>query len=192
MRWAVAGLVLGLAAPVAAQSRNVIELQAGLGGVWHTNTPTSLGAFTASAVYWPRERFGIAVRHVRAPGDSFSTAPPLVGGGEYFSGRGRLHFTSVTARFRWFVGDGSWEINLGTGAMVDGQIDTIVTVYDQTGAERIAVRLEEQFPGYVALELFVGRKVWRSLGVKVGATYAAAAADIGVSRQLVGLLTLGL
>ena len=51
------------------------------------------------------ERWGVAARHVRGPGDDI-WGSPVESGDRIFSGEGNLRYTTVTARRRWFMASG--------------------------------------------------------------------------------------
>ena len=155
--------------PLVAQQRDKLEVQVGGGyvlGGGGENPGPSLPVYDVGLAFWLSERWGVAARHVRGPGDDI-WGSPVEDSDRIFSGEGNLRYTTVTARRRWFMASGM-ELNIGFGLMLGGSYEG-VSFLKRSGQPPLRLRPETSFGGF-ALELLVGRKLSRHFGVKVGFT----------------------
>ena len=149
---------------------NRVELLVGGGDAW---TPREcytckVATFDVGVTYWGRNHWGISARHEFRPDDYVDNpyaSPPY----PIFL---NLQISSVTARRRWFQDNGA-EFDFGFG-MAAGSLGGSFII------------------GFVPAELFVGRKVFRHIGVKGGVSLACFFGDgCGMRSRLVGLAVIG-
>ena len=183
------GLLVVLSAAAAAQERDRAEIHAGVGSVSHINTSSKLTTFAAGGTLWLGRSLGLGVQHVEGPGVSIPTRYETT-----TTQAGRLRYTSLTARWRWILDDrrrgglGLLQVTLGAGIVV-GKIDRI---YEERYAGRTVVLRREEGPRGLALEAFVGRRLFRRVGVTGGMTLGARALDADSCVDFLGLVSVGL
>lgn len=188
-RWSTLLILVALAGtlicPVGAQHHDRFEFQVGGGYGWGgggENPAPSLPAYDVGLAVWLSDHWGIAGRRTWAPGQDLYD-PPRPGGDRIFAGKEKLQYWTVTARRRWFLAR-STDLNIGFGLMLGGSFE-YVEYLTVPGEPPRRIHPEAEFGGF-SLELLVGHKLSRYIGVKGGFT-----GDFNfetANTQLVGML----
>ena len=165
--------------PVSAQEPG-IELQSGAGYVYDSGEGPSVPAVSIGVVAWITPGWGLGVRLTDGLTDDHFN-PPVEGGDRTFFGPGDLRMWSVTSQWRG-VARGT-EVNLGLGVGGHGyRYEELLTGIrratddDEDHIDPITPRLirMRSGSGFIAFELFVGRRLVGPLYLKGGFTYGLA------------------
>ena len=177
----IALLVIGSGAgQAAAQAGDKVEVLVGAGAL-----SEGIGDFAAAyqlgAAAWFGDHWGIALQHARTRGDGFTfTSEPWRRHPFLLSGREGYRYWMLTARHRAFLNNGT-ELVLGIGAQFMGtriervlHRDTYNPLRYLTEEQRASLGATDEtrrFPWggpTLALELLIGRKLFRHVGVMGG------------------------
>jgi hypothetical protein len=164
-------LMLLAPATAAAQGPPRVEMSAGAGYVFGGGSEDpgpSLAAYNLSVAFWPFERWGVAARAVRAPGEDLYPHP-LPSYERTYLGQEKLSYYVVGTRHRRFFG-ARHELNIGVGLMLGGDFRTIVLL-DQPAGPPVRRSHRDTFFNGFSVEGLWGWRLYRHIGVKGGLTF---------------------
>jgi hypothetical protein len=154
-----------------AQAPPRLEVSAGPGYVFGggmENPGPSLPAFNVGVTVWPFERWGVAGRAVRAPGEDRYPSP-LPSHDRTYLGLEKLAYYVVGARYRRLFA-ARQEMNIGAGLMLGGEFRTVVLL-DQPAGPPVRRSHPDTFFNGFSVEGSWGWRLHRHLRVKGGLTY---------------------
>lgn len=179
----IALLVIGSGAgQAAAQAGDTVEVMVGAGALSEGRSGDFTAAYQLGAAAWFSDHWGIALQHARTQGDGFTfTSESWRRHPFLLSGREGYRYWMLTARHRAFLNNGT-ELVLGIGAQFMGtriervlHRDTYNPLRYLTVEQRASLGATDEtrrFPWggpTLALELLIGGKLFRQVGVMGGA-----------------------
>lgn len=166
----VVGLI-GVAAPVQAQDRSRVDLEAGIGFSVTGDPAPSLPTGSVGVAFWLSRAWGVSFTGVTSFGED-RYDPPIEIPDRFYIGQDDLRYVRVSLRYRRAIGARTMLV-LGAGAVTNASYEVILLLKTAGGGTR-RIDFRNQWGG-LGGEMYLDRHLGRHLRVRGGITFDTSA-----------------